>query len=411
MLRKLILILFAFSFAPLQGCGVTDSQDDPINRELPRPLSAQEMIISDASNHFAFNLLHKLGGQGVAESFFFSPLSIHVAFGMALNGTDAETYNEMSSFFGLDGLTNEEINQAYRDLIGLLLSLDKKVIMKIANSVWYREGFEVLAPFLDANREYFNAMVKELDFSDPASADIINGWIEENTGGLIKEMIEQIDASVVMFIINAIYFKGDWTVQFDPADTKPKPFFRGPDESVQVQMMNNKDHFRYFSDGTWTAVDMWFGTSAFSFTALIPNEGFLTGELIESLTVEQFDSITNSLGTAIVDLAFPKFEIDYEIEGFPAMLKEMGLVNPFMAGEADFSRINPDEELFISDVMHRAVIKLDEEGAEAAAATVIVISRTSMPLEVNVRFDRPFLFFIRENTSNTILFMGVYQGE
>lgn len=149
----------------------------------------QEQLIADASNDFSFRLLQELHKQEDGTSFFVSPLSISTAFGMALNGADTETYEQMRDFFGYEGLTNDEINQAYKDLIGLLTTLDPQVVMNIANSVWIRKGFPVQDQFLNANRDYFDAEVSELDFSSPQARDIINGWINDKTEGDRKSVV------------------------------------------------------------------------------------------------------------------------------------------------------------------------------------------------------------------------------
>ncbi|TVQ14039.1 MAG: serpin family protein [Balneolaceae bacterium] len=406
-------LIFVLAFT---ACDVTDTgQTDIRERQLPRELSAQEKILVDGSNDFAFRLLHKLLEKEPDDSFFASPLSISTAFAMAMNGADGDTYDQMRDFFGHRGLTRDEINKAFLQLIVLLTTLDEQVRFDIANSVWYREGYPVLQEFLDVNKEYFDAEVRALDFGRPDAADIINAWISDKTEGLIEKMIDQIGPDVIMYLINAIYFNGDWTVQFDPDDTRDQPFTRSDGSKTEVPMMKVADNFRYHIDDEWIALDMWYGDAGFSFTALIPADASASGGLellAHELTHARFESITSSLKSDTVQVYMPKFEIDYAVEDFPDDLKEMGLTLPFIGGAADFSRISDIEDLLITDVMHRAVIKLDEEGTEAAAVTVIEISRVSYDpnQRLTIRLDRPFLFFIRENTSNTILFMGKYDG-
>ena len=408
LLTFIILIFFYVT-----GCDQFLAEDSPgTDRELPRELSAQEMIVAEGSNSFAFDLLHMLREKENERSFFVSPLSISLAFGMALNGAESDTYEQMRDFFGYDGLTRDEINNAKRDLIELLTTVDPAVIMNIANSVWYREGFSVKEEFLKNNRDFFDAEVRDLDFSDPSAPDIINGWIEEKTEGLIEEMIDQIGPDVVMYLINAIYFKGDWTVQFDPDETRDAPFHLDNGETAEVQMMQGREEFRYYIGDEWTALDMWYGEAGFSFTALMPTDDHVPlMELASGLTSDRFTSITNQLEKDTVNVFVPKFELDYEIQGFPDELKEMGLTLPF-SGQADFSGITEQAPLAISDVLHRAVIKLDEEGSEAAAVTVIgfVLTSAGGSSYKTIRLDRPFLFFIRENSTNTILFMGAFTG-
>ncbi|MDG5766770.1 serpin family protein [Balneolales bacterium ANBcel1] len=411
--RTLTLAAAAVSLIFIAGCDISGTSSDPEPPGQLRELSAQEQVLVEGSNDFTFRLLEAIAEGTPEESFFASPLSISMAFGMALNGTDGDTYTQMRDFFGHDGLSNEEINRAFRDLIGILTDLDPQVRMEIANSIWYRKGFEVLQEFLNTNAEYFNAEIADLDFGDPAAPDIINGWIEEATEGLIEEMIEAIGPDVVMYLINAIYFKADWTVQFDPDDTRDRPFTTGSGDLVEVPMMRVKDEFRFYQNDHWQVVDLGYGAGgSFSFIAMLPRDEDDPGSFSGSLTLQQFESLTSRLQNDTVEVHMPRFEIDFDYEDIMFDLYDMGLTIPFHPGQADFSRINPMESLFISNVMHLAVIKVDEEGSEAAAVTVIEIVRTSAggPSHKIIRLDRPFLFFIRENSSNTILFMGKYAG-
>lgn len=406
-----VISIIAIAVVLLTGCNLTDSGSDDDKRQQMRDLTAQEQILVENANDFSFSVLDRLAQTTTEESFFVSPLSITMAFGMALNGTDGETYDQMRDFFGNKGLTNTEINKAFRDLISLLTELDPKVRMEIANSVWYRRGFEVIQDFLDVNQEYFDAEIADLNFADPSAVDIINGWINDKTNGLIDKMIEEIGPDVVMYLINAIYFKADWTIQFDPEDTRDEPFTTGAGNKVTVPMMRVKDSFGYAESSNWYVVDLPYGSGDFSFTAFLPKDHTNLSAFAGSLTKEEFVSITSQIDKDTVSVYMPRFEIDFDYEDIMDELIAMGLTLPFDPDAADFSRINAEEQLFISDVMHRAVIKVDEEGSEAAAVTVIEISRTSAgPVELSIRLDRPFLFFIRENSSNSILFMGKYAG-
>ncbi len=396
------------------GCNIAGS-DSASNQTPPgqmRELTAQEQVLVDGTNDFTFDILHEIAEDTPDKSFFASPLSISMAFGMALNGTDGDTYVQMQDFFGHEGLSNDEINQAFKDLVRLLTQLDPQVRMEIANSVWYRKGFEVLQEFLATNAEYFDAEIAALDFSDPGAPDIINAWIEEKTEGLIEEMIDEIGGDVVMYLINAIYFKADWTIQFDPDYTRDQLFTTGTGDQVEVPMMRVKDEFRYYRNDDWQVVDLGYGEGGdFSFTAYLPGDSENLSDFAGSLSRQEFESFTSRLEADTVEVHMPRFEIDFDYEEIMADLMAMGLTFPFYPNIADFSRINPNVPLYISDVMHRAVIKVDEEGSEAAAATVIEISIDSAgPSHPVIRLDRPFLFFIRENSSDTILFMGKYAG-
>ncbi len=391
-------------------------------RQLFRELSQGESVLSGGSNDFAFRLLQVLQDKEGTDSYFFSPLSITTAFGMALLGADGETYRELRDFFELHELDRPQIKEAYRDLVDLLITLDEQVIMNIANSIWHRDDVELLEQFIEENREYLNAEVRGLDFDDPAAPDTINAWIEEKTEGLIEEMIDEIPSDMILYLINAIYFKGDWTIQFDPELTRDRTFIRPGGEEVKIPTMHAGDNFRAYQDEDWTVLDMWYGDAGYSFTAFMPTNADTTlDDMVGggSLTPEKFGEITDNLMERdSLQVYMPKFGIDYEIEGFERDLQDMGLTIPFidpfhpLSNGADFSRITGSEELFISEVLHRAVIEVNEEGSEAAAVTVIEMAiGTGYEPPPEIRFNRPFLFFIRENTTNTILFMGSYTGD
>ena len=398
-----ISVLFLYS------CDINNSSGDnsEIIRELPRSLAAEEQSISEGSNEFAFRLLHKLQSIEGDSSFFISPLSISTAYGMLYNGAEEETYVQLQDFFGHNELSKEEINQGYKNLIELLINLDDEVIVNIANSIWSNEDASIKQDFVSKNKEFFNAEVDELDFTDPNSANIINKWVEDRTDGLIDKIVASTNPQEVIYLLNAIYFKGDWTTQFDPQDTSEEPFYLPGGETTTVSLMQNVADFRVASDENWKSLDMWYGKSGYSFTVLVPLNDQPLPELIPELTIEKFTNLTSNLEKKEnVSVALPRFELKYEIPDFKNVLIDMGLNIPFNQNAANLSGIADVPQLHISNTRHKAVIKVDEKGTEAAAATSIVASSSLN----SFRLDRPFLFFIRENNSNTILFMGSYTG-
>ncbi len=397
------------------GCDITGSgaDADPAPPGQMRELTAQEQVLVDGANHFTFDILHKIAEEIPEQSFFASPLSISMAFGMALNGADGVTYTQMRDVFGHEGLSNDEINKAFRDLIRLLTQLDPMVRIEIANSIWYRQGFDVLREFLETNEEYFDAEIAGLDFSDPGAVDIINNWISDKTNGLIDEMLEQIGRDVVMYLINAIYFRADWTIAFDPDNTRDRPFTTGAGDQIEVPLMWVRENFRFYRNDEWKVVDLEYGEEGdFSFTAFLPADSERLGDFAGSLTPQVYEAMLSQLERDTVEVFMPRFEIDFDYGSLKDDLESMGLQLPFDDHRADFSRIHPEAPLYISDVLHRAVIKVDEQGSEAAAVTVVEGSFLSVgPSHPVIRLNRPFLFFIRENSSNTILFMGKYAGD
>ena len=414
--KGIAIILTFLLMIPLTGCDsfISGEDDDPEQpferRELPRELSVEEKQLVDAGGYFGFNLMHKLLERAPDESHFISPLSILMAYGMTMNGAEGETYGQMQVVFGLAGMSRGEINRAARDLFDLLITFDEQVRFDIANSIWYRDTFHVEEDFLQANQTFYDAVVEPADFDDPETVDRINQWVYDKTEGLIDEIVEgPIDPLVVMYLINAIYFNGDWTIQFDPGKTELKPFYRPDHSSVDVDMMRmeEKEEMRYASGENYEAVNLFYGDAGYAMTLVLPDEETGLKQWLAGMSWSDWASLTDGFQPATLTLEVPKFELEYEVDEFREILEEMGIVDAFYEDLSDFSRMNPyREDLHISDTRHKSFIRVDEEGTEAAAVTSVEMSIESAPIPVHIRFDRPFFYVIREVESNTILFMG-----
>lgn len=391
------------------GC-TTNVTGPDLKGELPRDLSSVEKKLVENGQSFSFNVFKSTVADDNSENIFISPLSISVALGMTMNGAEGETYEQMKQTLAFKGLSSEEINSGYQSLIELLTTVDPKVKMKIANSVWNREGFEVEEEFINKLEEYFEARVAELDFSDPKSAEVINDWVSENTNGLIEKIINgQIPSHMVMYLINAIYFQGDWTYQFDEEKTREQPFYLENGEQTMVDMMNQERDFNMYANEKVQMIDLPYGDSLFSMTVMMPaDENKPLNEFIANdLTKANFDSWISELSGKNMPLYFPKFELDYEIK-MNDILVSMGMEDAFAPSKANFKGINPEAPLFISEVKHITYVKVDEKGTEAAAVTSVGIGITSVPQSFSV--NRPFVFVIREQNSGAVLFMGKVQN-
>ncbi len=402
--RLLSFLLIVVFLIPL-SC-TTNVTGPDTNGELPRELSAAEKKLVEDGQSFGFNVFKSTVEGDASKNIFISPLSISVALGMTMNGAEGETFEQMRETLAFQGLNQDEINQGYQSLIKLLTEADPKVKMHIANSVWSREGFEVQESFTETLEEYFDATTRELDFSDPKSTDIINQWVADNTNGLIEKIINrQISPNMVMYLINAIYFQGDWTYQFDEEETREHSFSLESGGEVMVDMMTQERMFNIHMNEEVHMIDLPYGDSLFSMTVMMPaDEKKPIDEFIsQDLSKENFDSWIAGLKGQDMPLYFPKFELSYKIK-MNDILKSMGMEVPFDEAEADFSGINPDARLFISQVNHKTYVKVDEKGTEAAAVTSVGVEVTSIPQTFSV--DRPFVFMIREQNSGAILFMG-----
>jgi serpin B len=396
-----VLILFA-------AC----SKDNP--NDNPGPTTPQTIELKDAgedivqsTNEFGFDIFRLITMDEPEDTnIFISPTSISLALAMTLNGANNATEDSMTHALRLDQYTPEQINETFRDLMAGLTSVDEKVILEIANSIWYRLGFPVEQEFLDINNEYYNAEIAELDFLSPEAIDIINGWCDEQTHGRIPEIIHEIDPATVMFLINAIYFKGIWTVEFNKDNTEDGIFHLGNGSDKTVRMMRMEDEIGYYENDLFQACELNYGRGNFSMIVLLPKSNQNVGAIVENLNPENWDAWTSSFLTCTVNLTLPRFTFGYEKE-LNDILSLMGMGIAF-GPEADFTGINSRGELYIDYVKHKTFVEVNEEGTEAAAVTIVaILETTSGPNNVvYMVVDRPFLFAIREKTTNTILFLG-----
>lgn len=412
-LTYLLLPALVFSFL-FTGCSsLSTGEDDPEEferRELPRQLSEQEVELVDGSGHFGFDLMHQLVDDGPDQNHFVSPLSILMAYGMTMNGAEGETYAQMQETFDMEGMSREEINESARELIKLLTQFDDDVQFNIANSIWYRDSFSVEEDFLATNQDYYDAVIEAADFDDPETVDRINSWVDDKTEGLINEIVEKpIDPLTIMYLINAIYFNGDWTVPFDPENTETKPFHLADGTTVDTDMMQleQQEEMLYRQGDDYEAVNLYYGDAGFAMTLVLPDEDVGLKNWVNDLNWNKWQELTEGFNNVTLTLDMPKFETEYEIEDFKKVLQQMGIIDAFDSAKSDFSRINPvRDDLHISDTRHKTFVRVNEEGTEAAAVTSVEVSLTSMPRSVQISFDRPFFYVIREVESETILFMG-----
>ncbi|MFC1611918.1 serpin family protein [Myxococcota bacterium] len=378
------------------------SNDDRIIR----PPTDKELALAQSSNQFGFKLLDEVVSLSEGGNVFVSPLSVSMALGMTYNGAKGTTAEGMATALEYGDLTLEEVNHAYRDLINLLTTLDPKVTMEIANSIWYREGFNVLDAFIEVNQLYFDAVVSALDFASPEAAATINAWVDAQTHGKIDSIVEPpISAATVMFLINAVYFKGTWTYEFDEEHTRDDTFHVSGSEQKTVKMMSIEGDFAYLETEDFEAVDLPYGEGLFSMTVFLPKAGTDIDQLIADLNQETFDAWTASLSIDQGQLSLPRFELEYEA-GLNDVLAALGMGQAF-SPSADFSGINGGGGLFISNVKHKTYVKVNEEGTEAAAVTSVEVGITSAgPEGFVMRVNRPFVFVIHDHHSGALLFMG-----
>ena len=379
---------------------------------LPRDLTPPETEVVSRGSSFAFSLFREIARQSSPDSnLFISPLSVGMALGMTYNGAAGTTQAAMQTALGLGGMSLGDVNGAYRGVIGLLRGLDPSVDFTLANSIWYRQGFTFDPAFLDTCRAYFDAAVRGLDFSSPAAAPTINGWVSDRTHGRIPTIVpDPVPDFIVMYLINAVYFKGAWVTQFSKNLTAPAAFTLASGATVPVPMMHygNPAWVRVATDSAVQVLDLRYGGGAYSMTIVMPRDAAGMTSLLDRLTVAQWDAWIAALDSTKALVVMPKYTVGYELR-MNDVLAALGMGVAFVPCPgspdcADFTRMRPERDLFISEVMHKAWVDVNEEGTEAAAATSVGIGTTAEPSPILV--DRPFLFAIRERFSGTILFLG-----
>ena len=406
-MKKVIPLLLLGSLLLFSQCNKEDTIKDPdpvagLNCEA----NAEACQVSAANTEFGFNLFRELHEEAPDKNVFISPLSVATALSMTVNGAEGQTRADMMATLEQTGLSLEQANEGFRQLLTLLPALDPEVQLLLANSIWYRQGFPAKEPFLSANRDYFDSEVAELNFADPQARVTINNWVNSNTNGLIESIVDQpIPSNVVMYLINAVYFKGAWRHPFDPEFTAPWEFQLENGSTTEVQMMNYGQGFLpYFENEMFQAIDLAYADSAFTMSVFLPKQGHTVDEVISQMNNANWDLWTQSFVYQELFFQFPKFKMKYE-ESLVKVLTDMGMGLAFAPGLADFSGI-ADAALNIDEVRHKAVIEVNEEGSEAAAVTSVVIVETSVPLIPMMYVDKPFVFAIRDAQSNGILFIG-----
>jgi serine protease inhibitor len=397
---KLILTLTAILY--LVACETRPVE--PEENIIPVDKSTEELIKSD--NEFGIDLFKNLlAYQEDNSNVILSPFSAALALAMTYNGADSTTKTAMEECLKKEGFTTEEINRIYKNLMKGLMSVDKNVTLNIANSIWYRDNYYVEQEFINTNQDFYDAEVSALDFGDPTAKDIINNWVEEKTNDKIKDIIQQISPLTVMFLINAIYFNGIWTYEFDEESTENNDFILSDGSIIQVPTMHLEENLMYYENDLFSSVELFYGAGNYSMIILMPNHDISINDIVNGLTKETWDDWINSYGEQEVLVGLPKFKFEFE-DSLNNPLADMGMGVAFIPGVANFSKINPANDIYISMVKQKAYIDVNEKGTEAAAATVVQMELTALPEKKYFIVNRPFMFVIKEKDTNSIIFIG-----
>jgi serine protease inhibitor len=405
-MKYYLLTVMAFALVVLASC----KKEDIEQKNDYKPIVVDEKTASmvSANNEFGLKLFKTLASNG--SNVFVSPLSVSQALGMTYNGATGNTATEMASVLGFGGMTSGDINQTSTKLRQALLGADKTVSFSIANSIWYRNDFSINADFVTTNKTYYDAEVKGLDFSKAeASKNAINSWVNDQTRGKIPTIVDQITPDHVMFLINAVYFKGTWKFNFKKSDTATMPFYNNGTEEVDVQMMTQECDLGYYADHKVAAVEMPYGNEHFSMIVILPQNDNTLASSVGLLTSAYWQTIVSGMQTSGIKLYMPKFKNECDLE-LNEPLIDLGMPLAF-SDMAEFPNMGTPSNLCIGKVKHKTFVEISEEGTEAAAVTSVEMTFTSIgptptPTYLPFKVDKPFVYAIKEKDTGAIVFIG-----
>ncbi|MCD6117869.1 serpin family protein [bacterium] len=406
-MKKAALII---TFLPVFLLFSCDRVFSPFQSPTTRPFTQMEKKIAESTADFSMKIFSGITSVPSDSNIFISPISISYALAMAANGAEGTTREEILNTLGFGNMAIDDVNKSFHSLMSLLVNTDPDVILTIANSIWYKKGFPVEQSFLKINKSYYSAEVNELDFSSPDAVKTINTWVYDNTNGKIEKILDSIDPASVMFLLNAIYFKGMWQYKFDENFTIEDVFTTSSGDTVHCKMMTITENLPCFETDTFEAVDIPYGSGNFAMAVLVPKSGNTAENIIKSMNKSSWDMWQQKFKVSkqTITLQMPKFETRYKIK-LNDVLKNLGIKKAFSPSDADFSGICKSYDLYIDEILHKSFIKIDEKGTEAAAVTIIDYKMGISNSTDNVKFikvDRPFIFIIHEKTNGTILFEG-----
>jgi serine protease inhibitor len=366
--------------------------------------------LSEANAKFGFKLYSELLRESAGKNLFISPSSIALCLTMAYNGASGETQKAMASALETQSMNLDQLNHAYADLRAALTNPDGEIQLQIANSLWARQGLPFKPDFIQRNKDYFGAQVTALNFGDPSAPATINQWVNTNTNGKISKIVDQIDSNAVLFLINAIYFKGTWSKAFDKAKTHPQDFTPASGSARQVPMMSQSGKYQYLETNDFQAVSLPYGGGRVSFYVFLPSSSSDLSKLEKTLTYDNWQKWMGQFRSTNGDISLPRFRVDYDVSLNDA-LKALGMGVAFDDSRADFSGMiqMSGQRVFISRVKHKTYAEVNEEGTEAAAVTSTEMRTTAMrvePQRFRMVVDHPFFCAIRDNTTGEMLFMG-----
>ena len=379
----------------------------------PIQLNEAQQQMRNMSNEFAWQLFRTTQQSNDNQgSSILSPMSVTYLLGMMDAGAGGSTRDEITSVLGF-GNDVTAVNEFCKTMIDGAGSADPVATVKIANCVEVNSalGISLLQQYVDDIKHYYNAQIDALDFTNNNTLNIINNWCKDNTDGMIPSILDKINPSAAMYMLNAIYFKAEWTAKFNKNHTRKMDFTLANESTVKRDLMHIKARALYGQDEMCATLRMPFGNGAYSMYVLLPAEGVSLEKFIQGMTIQQLNARLYNIGTADIDVLLPKFETSSDIQLIET-LKDMGITSAFDPNRADFSNMS-NSSLCVSQMKQKAKIEVNEDGAKAAAVTVagfVLTSAASIP-RVDFHATRPFLYLILEESTHSIIFIGTYCGD
>ena len=402
-MKRLILSLAVLCTA----CSLFRKAPDTLAEKKPENAQETQQQILQQMQNFSFRLLSL---SDTNENYVISPFSVQMALGMLLNGAHGETAQEIARTMGMGPNSLDSANSCFQSLMQTLPHLDNTVTLNIGNALFANRSVPLKEPFRQVTAQYYEAEAENLDFTrTKESAGIINAWCKQKTNGLIPKMLDETNPEAIVYLLNAVYFNGKWKKPFTPSQTKSKTFTNESGTRCEVPMMIQTASFRYGETAGMQCLCLPFGKGSYNMYILLPKQGVTLSGLMEGLNAESWNTFKGKLQQTDVNVWLPKFEIARST-ALNALLRQMGMDQAFKPYQADFSNLS-DKESFISNIRQKALIRVFEEGAEAAAVTGIEVGEVCLPPPpIPFHADHPFLFLLTEEQHGLILFAGRYHG-
>ena len=395
------------SFPFFWSCGAQNNERKRIE------LDESQQVYAEAGHDFAFRFLKQVDACE-ANDWFVSPVSLQYLLGLVLDGADGETADEICRTLGYPAGQAEAVDAFCRKMLSELPALDKKTKLSLANAIFFNDKMKIQTPYKKRVEEFYDAEVESLDFGQRnQSLRKINGWCSKQTNGLIPAVIEDIDPEMFAYLLNALYFKGTWTDPFNKRYTRERTFTMESGKQKEIPMMAKERKFGYSEDKICQRLVLPYGNGAYSMFVLLPKKGHTVADVIAALNGENWKELRNHWSySTLINVWLPPFESKYHIK-LNDILCDMGMPRSF-GPAAQFKQMSPDA-LWLSFVQQDAVIKVDEEGTEAAAVTSAgMLGATAIPEPprvIDFHCDHPFLYLITENSTGTVLFAGKFTGK